>query len=171
MTDPGDRAEEIEYWRRWRAASRAAPPVDAVLLAAYAEGRLDETEAEPVEAWLADHPETLEDLIAARAAATEIHAAAPQGHILRAAALVHAPAAEVVPFPLARVASLRNWRDAAAWGAVAASLLVTSMFGFELGSSAYANLTQPPSVAAESTAHELLDPPTGLFSEDEEPAI
>jgi anti-sigma factor RsiW len=165
------RAEELEYWRRWRATSRKAAPVDPLLLAAYAEGRLDETAAEPVEAWLADNPEALEDIIAARAARDANDAAVPEGHIVRASALL-APAAEIVPFPSARVVRRRGWRDAAAWGAIAASLLATSMFGFELGSSAYANLfpQQQPAAAADSTANELIDPPTGLFTEDEEPA-
>ena len=60
MQDPGDRAE-APLWRRWRAESVApvlAMP-DPLLFAAYAEGRLDESAAEPVEAWLAEHPEAL----------------------------------------------------------------------------------------------------------------
>ena len=169
MTGPGDRSEELDFWRRWRATSAGAPTADAVLLAAYAEGRLDETAAEPVEAWLADHPEALEDIVAARQAALASPAAAAEGHIARAAALVATPSATIVPFPVALAARRRGWRDAAAWGAVAASLLVTSTFGFAIGSSAYASLTQQPP-SAESTAHELMDPPTGLFTEDEDSA-
>jgi hypothetical protein len=170
MSGPGDRAEELDFWRRWRATSAAAPPVDAVLLAAYAEGRLDEAASEPVEAWLADHPEALEDIVAARAAASASYGPLPEHRVAGALALVAAPAraAEIVPFPTALVARRRSWRDAAAWGAIAASLLVTSMFGFELGSSAYASLTQQPVTATESVAHELIDPPTGLFNEDDD---
>ncbi len=171
MSGPGDRAEELDFWRRWRVTSAAAPSVDAVLLAAYAEGRLDEVAAEPVEAWLADHPEALADIVAARAAARASHGPVPEHRLAGALALVAAPAraAEIVPFPPAVVARRRSWRDAAAWGAIAASLLATSMFGFEIGSSAYANLTQQP-VATESVAHELIDPPSGLFSEDDDSA-
>lgn len=169
MMGPGDRTEEVEYWRRWRATLRGAPPVDAVSLAAYAEGRLDETAAEAVEAWLAEHPEALEDIVAARMAELPVPTAVPERHIARAASLVAAPAAEIVPFPVTLVVRRRSWREAAAWGAIAASLLATSMFGFELGNSTYANLMRQPA-AAESTAHELLDPFTGLFAEDEEPA-
>jgi anti-sigma factor RsiW len=172
MSGPGDRTEELEFWRRWRVTSAEAPPVDAMLLAAYAEGRLDESAAEPVEAWLADHPEAFADIAAARAAASAADDAVPEPRIGRALALVAplASGAEIVPFPAALAARRRTWRDAAAWGAVAASLLVTSMFGFEIGSSAYANLTTQPSVAAESVAHELIDPPSGLFSEDDDSA-
>ncbi|HUK58620.1 MAG TPA: hypothetical protein VLV50_05260 [Stellaceae bacterium] len=177
MSGPGDLAQELEFWRRWRATSAEAPPVDPMLLAAYAEGQLDESAAEPVEAWLADHPDALADIVAARSALRAALDAAPEPRIARALALVArtgsaaplAPAAEIVPFPSARVARRRTWRDAAAWGAVAASLLATSMFGFEIGSNAYANLTQP-SVVSESVAHELIDPPSGLFSEDDDSA-
>ena len=171
MTGPGDRAEDIELWRRWRATSGEVAPVDAVSLAAYAEGRMDEAAAEAVEAWLADHPEALADVAAARGASLQIHGAVPEAHIVRAMSLV-TPAAEIVQFPIARVARRRTWREAAAWGAIAASLLVTSMFGFELGSNAYANLMQQQTAAVSdsSTANELIDPPTGLFTEDDEPA-
>jgi anti-sigma factor RsiW len=170
MTGPGDRTEELEFWRRGRATLVGAPPVDAVLLAAYAEGRLDETAAEPVEAWIAGNPEALDDIIAARQANRADPDAAPERLIARGAALVAGPGAAIVPFPVALAVRRRSWRDAAAWGAVAASLLATSMFGFEIGSSAYASLTTQQPAAAESMAHELIDPPTGLFTEDEDPA-
>ena len=52
MTGPGDRTESVALWQRWRLeASVAAKPAapDPLVLAAYADGRLDEIEAEPVE--------------------------------------------------------------------------------------------------------------------------
>ena len=58
---------------------------------------------------------------------------------------------------------------AIAWGGIAASLLATSLVGFALGNNAYLNLVGEPA-AAESTIHELLDPPSALFADDEEPA-
>ena len=70
MTDKGAGAQDRRLWQRWRTlgeTSRVAEP-DALLLAAYAEGRLTEADAEPVEAWLAAAPEVLADVIAARSA-------------------------------------------------------------------------------------------------------
>jgi len=68
MADKGVEAQDRRLWHRWRVLgekSRVAEP-DVMLLAAYAEGRLTEAEAESVEAWLAATPEALSDLVAAR---------------------------------------------------------------------------------------------------------
>ena len=81
MTGLGERAEDAALWRRWRLDARPAPSrgaPDPLLLAAYADGRLDESEAEPVEDWLADHPEALADLIAARDAGAAAPPTAPE---------------------------------------------------------------------------------------------
>src|SRR5579859_6247623 len=131
---------------RWRAAggvqpveSEAAGPAatapDALTLAAYAEGRLDAAEAERVEAALAADPELLDTLLALRLPpATET----PSAALIRSAqALVSAPSAAdpvVVPFgrrPAREVPPprLKAWL---AWGAVAASLLLVSLAGFDL---------------------------------------
>src|SRR5271170_4551770 len=135
MTGPGDRADDASLWQRWRhdnhSASGGGPP-DPLLLAAYAEGRLDETQAEPVEDWLAAHPEALADLIAAREASAAAPPAAPEAVIARAAALVAPADAKVVSFAAAIAVRRRSWRTAAAWSGLAASLLVTSMGGFAL---------------------------------------
>jgi anti-sigma factor RsiW len=166
MTGPGDRAEDTGYWRRWRAEGPPAQPVDALSLAAYAEGRLDEEAAMAVEAWLADHPEALDDVIAARTSAAD--GAVPETYILRAIGLVAPAGAEVLPLRPARAAPQRTWRQTVAWAGIAASLLVTSLGGFELGSNVYAAYAGQ-TVSAESTGHELFDPPTTQFLEDEEP--
>jgi len=170
MTGPGDRAADAALWRRWRLQSQSAPGLEApdpVLLAAYAEGRLDDAEAEPVEAWLAENPAALEDLLAAAAAGIEALPAAPERVMLRAEALVPAGSTDpgkVVPFPLVAAHRRQAWRTVVSWGALAASLLVTSFVGFGIGNDAYESLARPPTIV-ESIGHELLDPPSTLFDD------
>jgi hypothetical protein len=172
MTGPGDRTESVALWQRWRqgasvTADGAAP--DTMVLAAWADGRLDEAQAEPVEAWLADHPDALADLLAAqRLALSAPSASAAEALIERACALVPSLPDNVVAL---RRSGTRAplWLSAIRWGGLAASLVVTSLVGFELGNDAYANFAgQPP--AAESALHELLDPPLSVFSADEDQA-
>jgi hypothetical protein len=164
---------DAALWQRWRQQARSTVAWDAVdplALAAYAEGRLDEVQAEPIEDWLAEHPDALADLTAARAAASAPLPLVSEALITRAAALVEPPAgATIIPFRPAGAARPAPWRMAMSWGAIAASLLVTSMGGFALGNNAYVSLVGQPA-AAESTIHQLLDPPSTLFSDDEEPA-
>jgi anti-sigma factor RsiW len=175
MTGPGERADDASLWQRWRLGTRpisSGSPPDPVQLAAYADGRLDEIRAEPVEDWLASHPEMLADLIAARAAGAAAPPAAPEAVIARASALVAPTDAKIVSFAVAAAVRRRSWRMAAAWSGLAASLLVTSLGGFALGDRAYLNFTGGSDAAAtsDSAVHDLLDPPTGLFEADDEPA-
>ncbi|HUZ75260.1 MAG TPA: hypothetical protein VMU87_19930 [Stellaceae bacterium] len=163
-------------WRRWCSQRQTAPrngaAPGALWLAAYADGRLDETAIEAVEAWLADDPAALDDLIAARTALRAKFPAAPEAAIARAAALVGHADATVVPFR-PRAVQHRAWRTAFAWSGIAASLLVTSLFGFTLGSNAYLDLTRQQSAqqaATDSVLPELLDPPTTLFPAMEDSA-
>ena len=163
MTEPMDRAEENAPWRHWRAAlmsaaGEAAP--DLLLLAAYAEHRLSEAEAEEVEAWLARHPEAIEDVAAAADSNARPAAAQPTPVALaNAMALVTALAPKVVPFPRA---AQPVWRIAITRVAVAASLLVVSLVGFALGTDAYTNLLNGDQQAGLS--QDLFDPPSGIFS-------
>src|SRR5690348_17143361 len=95
-------------WQRARAAGEAADAAadgmpDALLLAAYAEDRLDAAERAEVEALLADDPVLAEDAAAARAlaAAPPLASEAELARIIaRASALVPDASAEgqVVPF-------------------------------------------------------------------------
>lgn len=168
MSEPLDIERDPALWRRWSGAApgsadEAATAPDPVLLAAYAEGRLDEAAAEPVEAWLATDPVWLDDIRAAsdlgRGAAAM---PASETVLTRAMALVDGRDAQVLPFrqPVRRAPS---WRVAAAWGSMAASLLVTGLVGFALGSDAYSSLLgDRPEVAL---TQELFDPPSGFFSE------
>lgn len=172
MTGLGERAEGAALWRRWlldRGSAAEAP--DALLLAAYADGRLDEAEQDKVEDWLAEHPEALDDVLAAAKANAVAATFAPERIVFRAAALVSGGGgpATLVPFPSGLVAQPRQWRSTIAWAGLAASLLLTSLVGFGIGNNAYDSLAAQ-SAAVESTAHELLDPPSALFfEEDEEP--
>ncbi len=115
---------------RWRDAAPAPEAPDALTLAAYAEGRLDDTEAEAVEAALAADPELLESLLALRA---PVDAETASTALIRSAqALVRAEAV-VVPFPGRKPVAARPVTAWLAWGAVAASLLLVSVAGFNLG--------------------------------------
>jgi hypothetical protein len=164
-TGPMDRTEEAALWRRWRAstlpsASAAAEP-DPSLLAAYAENRLSPAAAEAVEECLADHPEAIGDIIAARQAA---ETAAPAAMIARATALIAAAEGAVVAFRAKAQVRTASWRVAIAWGGMAASFLVTSALGLSLGYDAYMNFagTSP------SLVQDALDPATGLFNGGDE---
>jgi hypothetical protein len=166
MTEPMDRAEESALWRHWRAATAnaagaAIPAPDPLLLAAYAEHRLSEAEAERVEAWLARHPEAIEDVLAAAPSNTAASAQTPDASLARAMALVPGSDPTVVPFrrPAKPVIT---WRIAVARVGVAACLLVVSLVGFALGTDAYTSLLNSDQSAALS--QDLFDPPTGIFS-------
>lgn len=168
MAGPRDRTDEAALWRRWRSAAasgsaEAAEP-DALLLAAYAENRLP---AEAVEDWLAANPDGATDILAARRAAHEPLPEASPAVAVRAMALVSDGDAQILAFrrPVRRPV---GWRAALAWGGIAASLLVTSLVGFTLGSDAYVNFARGTPT---SLSRELLDPPSGLFQGGEESSI
>jgi hypothetical protein len=164
MPGPLDRQDDAAIWRRWRSAAamgaaRAEP--DALALAAYAEGRLSETDAEAIEDWLALNPAATEDVVLARRAEAVASPAASAAVIARAAALVGA-GAEVLAFRRP-APSRRSWRLAASWSAMAASLVMACVLGYTVGHDAgiYATLARGSSTAL---GQELLDPPTGLFN-------
>jgi hypothetical protein len=115
--------EGLDLWRRYRAAAEPLPGAhpgdpepDVGLLAAYAEGRLDEDAAAPVEAWLARDPARLALLGPVADDATP----APLAVIRNARALVQ-------PAPR------QTWRQAVAWASVAASLVLVGASGFIAG--------------------------------------
>jgi anti-sigma factor RsiW len=156
-------------WKRWQARgghTHSAEP-DALSLAAYAEGRLSEAEAETVEAWLANAPEALADIVAARAAHQRPPRLLYQRVLGKACALVPGDAtapsgAEIIPFP-----RQPQWRTALAWSGIAASLICASLVGFSMGSDAYANLAGRQT--ADVVSPEALDGAPSLetyFSDD-----
>jgi hypothetical protein len=169
MAEPDDKAEEMALWRRWHEAAGAGEAIrgfapDALMLAAYAEDRLDEAARDRVEDWLASHPEALADIVAARGAA-EPGEAVPDAVMARAMELVFEADPQVAPgvLPFRRpLPPSRRWRMAAAWSGIAASLLATSLIGFALGNDAYMSLQGGPSASA--LAPEVLDPPGGIFT-------
>jgi hypothetical protein len=166
MAEPQDGTEEAALWRRWRSAAGRGSPVepDPLLLAAYAENRLGPAEVELVEEWLSAHPAAVEDVLAARRALEAAFSESPPAVIARAAALLHHGEAQVLAFrrPLPR------WRTAAAWGCMAASLVLVSVVGFNLGSDVYLNLAGGTSA---TLSQELLDPGGFFSSADEDSAI
>jgi len=171
MAEPTVSPEQAALWRRWcEAAATAGEPTaaepDALTLAAYAEDRLSAGGVESVEDWLALNPQVAGDILAARQAEALASAAAPEAVIARAAALVGGGSAQILPFR--GQAARPSWRNAIAWGAMAASILVASLVGFAMGNSTYVTLIDGSSV---SLSQELLDPPTGLFNADEDSAI
>lgn len=173
MSSKGALSEDRQLWQRWRALGgtpRAAEP-DALSIAAYAEGRLSESEAEPIEAWLAASPEALDDIVAARAYEQRSPRVAFEHALARAYDLVPgtAPPAEtatatILPF---RRRLAPQWRTALAWSSVAASLICASMVGFSMGSAAYTNLSGTQTV--DTAAADGLDTSPNLdsyFSDD-----
>ncbi len=170
MSDKGAETQDRRLWQRWQAlgeTSRAAEP-DALTLAAYAEGRLSEAEAAPVEAWLAAMPEALSDIVAARSADRHPPQEVNERLLRKACELVpgaSAPAsAEILPFRPRRLPPLRA---AIAWSGIAASILCTSLVGFSMGSDAYASLAGTPTV--DSASVDALGTPPSLdsyFSDD-----
>jgi len=168
MSGPEDMksAEQAALWRRFRALDRtvrdqAADDADATHdLAAYADGRLSDAAAEAVEAWLAAHPEALDDLTVARRAGDTV---APQRIVDRAAALVSGDSTDGRVVPLRRPAITYSWRVHMARIAVAACLVLTGLVGFTLGSGVYGNLFPSSDLVSGDTA----DQPTSFFSTED----
>jgi hypothetical protein len=170
MVKLGAGEEDRGLWRRWRArGGDAAPAPSALELAAYAERRLGESEAETVENWLAGNPAAWSEFEAARGAAQHENDRAGEALIARACGLVAdlgALPADGKVVPLRRPPP-RPWRNALAWSSIAASLIATSLVGFSMGSDAYRSLSR--SQAGESAATDALEASSTLdiyFSDD-----
>lgn len=167
MADLGDGDNDRGLWQRWRhLAASEVPAPNALTLAAYAEGRLSEEEAESVENWLATYPEALTEVLAARAVpqSPEI---APERLIEAASALVPEKLGENVVLLRRPAHGAPQWRNAIAWSSVAASLIAASFVGFSLGSDAYQKLS--PSQSGESAYADALEVSPSLeslFGED-----
>jgi anti-sigma factor RsiW len=169
MAEPRNRMEEEALWRRWRAMDGrdgvAAAEADPLLLAAYVEDRVSDDERDLVDEWLFADPTLAEDILAARRAMDAALPETPPSLLARAMALVSLGDAQVFAFR-GRVA---RWRAVAAWGGMAASLAITGLVGFNLGTDAYVNLAGN---APAALSQDLLDPPAGLFNNgDEDSAI
>lgn len=113
----------------------ATPAVDDMLLAAWLEGQLTEDDAAPVERALAADLDLLDDLLALRLGAGA-HPAPAAALVTRACALVsdQGESARVVPFVRPAPPKARPLFVLLSWGAVAASVAIVSLVGFNLGS-------------------------------------
>src|SRR5437660_1150603 len=104
MVGLGDEQERL-MWQRWRAGANETSAVpDALQLAAYAEGRLDEPDAEAVESFLAIYPDTLHEIVLARAAIETPTIGASDDVIAKACALVRAQSTSETVLPFRRPA-------------------------------------------------------------------
>lgn len=175
MSGKGAWLNDRQLWERWRALGGkplAAEP-DALSLAAYAEGRLSESEAESIEAWLTTTPEALDDIAAARAFEQRPPRVVFEHVLANACDLVSGTAmpanaapttATILPF---RPRVPQPWRAALAWSSIAASLACASLVGFSMGSDAYASLAGTQTV--DTVSSDGLDASPNLdsyFSDD-----
>jgi hypothetical protein len=153
MNDDAPFQPDRTLYERWRSHESVPADADAeldpMLLAAYLEGRLGEDEAAPLEQLLAADPAALDDLIACDPVTPEIPSTA---FIARAQALVGT--ATILPFAPRRVVTA--W---AAWGAVAASLVLISLVGFSLGMQTERNFNGSTGIG---TSIDILDQSSGL---------
>lgn len=117
--------QAAELWQRLKGAAGRSEgePVDANLLAAYVDGRLDDAGTEQVEAALMADPDLL-DAVVDLDGADHVGAAAPPGFVLAVQAAL--PPGQVARSDTA-FASL--WK----WAAAAAVLVAVSFAGFHLG--------------------------------------
>jgi hypothetical protein len=117
-------------FERWRSSTIApvVPEPDMLTLAAYLDSRLDETAAESVEAALATNPDLLDALLELK---QPLELESPSRNLIeQAQALVPVAQAPVVVSFRRQNRAIGAW---AAWAAVAASLVVVSLVGFDVG--------------------------------------
>ncbi|WP_119167576.1 anti-sigma factor [Algihabitans albus] len=115
-----------------------------VVLAAWLEGHLSETEAAEVEAWIAYAPEAAEDVALLREALkpdARDPLAAPAPLVSRAQAIVRAPL-KARPEAGAWIEGLLG-QPLLRWGAMAALALVVGVGGFEIGNQGLAPSLAP----------------------------
>jgi hypothetical protein len=133
MNDDTHNDEDRALYAAWRRALSPAPEVPAaMMLAAYAENRLDEAAAAEVEWALVADSSLIDDILAARHPDPVLQVT-PE--IFRRAEAAHrlAQGAEVIRFVPRTRATLTGMRGVIAWGAVAATVVLVSCMGFDLG--------------------------------------
>lgn len=159
MNDDAPFQPDRTLYERWRShestpGAVSADGLDPMLLAAYLDGRLSEDEAAALERQLALDPAALDDLVAWTPVAPEIPSAA---FIVAAQGLVGG--ATILPFTPRAAAPRRVVTAWAAWGAVAASLVLISLVGFNLGMQTERNFND---VTGVGTSIDILDQSSGL---------
>lgn len=153
MSEKGmDAGDGATLWYRirapWRAALGVPEAPDDLTLAAYLDGNLDKGATQALETWMAATPEGLESVLAARAALAAPPAEAPDRAIARARAIIHAGPAEAGW--LSRIfAGAAGLLGPAAWAGAAATVLVASVSGFELGRAGVEHLASLDATVAE----------------------
>ena len=163
-TDDNEWAADRALWLRSRATEAPDDESGCFLdLAAFADGRLEDEEAERVAALLAADPQAASDVAAARAPLPALaDSAAIERVIARACGLVTAPApqrGQVLFF--ARPALRRGAiRGAAEWASLAAALAMVGWLGFAMGSNASLSLGPP---SQPSVLTQLVDPDNGVL--------
>ncbi|MDX2104655.1 MAG: hypothetical protein SF002_19190 [Alphaproteobacteria bacterium] len=130
MSDPIDPAGDRRLWQRVRLSLPEPPEPDLMTLAAYAEGRLADAEAEAVEAWLIHHPEALADIAAARSSLGAAPAPVPLP-VVRAARTLAPSAQRAV------------WPQAMRWSSFAAAVVLVAFLGFQMGVATATSLIDP----------------------------
>lgn len=141
MTGKGTGAGDgATLWYRarpsWRRAVSVPEAPDALTLAAYLDGALDEAAAEAVETWMALAPEGLDDIRAIRTIIAAPPRHAPGSAVARAQAIVRArPRPEAAQGGWLRriFAGPSGLLGPTVWAGAAAAVLLASVSGFELG--------------------------------------
>lgn len=162
-TDDSGWAADRAVWLRSQATEAPGDEAERFLdLAAFAEGRLEDEDAERIAALLATDPQAASDVAAARAPLPPVaDSAAVTRAIARACALMAVPAPERGRLLLfARPLRRRAVRGMAGWASLAAALAVVGWFGFAMGSNASLALGAP---RQPSFLTQLVDPDTGVL--------
>lgn len=160
MSEKGmDAGDGATLWYRirapWREALGVPEAPDDLTLAAYLDGNLDKGATQALETWMAATPEGLESVLAARAALAAPPAEAPDRAIARARAIIHAGGVHAGPAEagtdwLSRIfAGAAGLLGPAAWAGAAATVLVASVSGFELGRAGVEHLASLDATVAE----------------------
>lgn len=164
-TDDSGGADQA-LWRRSQTTDAPADEAGRLLdLAAFADGRLDDEDAERIAALLAADAEAASDVAAVRTALPAFSdTVAIERMIARACGLVVLPTpqrAGVLPFvrPALRRGALRG---AAEWASLAAALAMVGWLGFAMGSNASLALGQS---SRPGFLTQLVDPDTGVLGD------
>jgi len=161
--DPKERSfgsSDRALWQRSRLTDATEDEAARLLdIAAFADGRLDEDEAERVAARLTGDAAATGDVAVARRLAQDEPPEAPAQVVARALALVPpAGVAEIIPFA-PRMPPQPRLQLVARWGSLAAAVAVAGWLGFALGMDTSLMLAQPRLGGGEDGfLHELIDP-------------
>jgi hypothetical protein len=144
MTDDIPSAEMREFYRRLRAEfpiARAVPGesrLDPSELVRWLDGTLDDAESAAIDGAILADPSLLETMLAARRGVSVVETPSA-AFVARAQALgarptsSNIPTEPVLPFQTPSRSAARGIGSYLAWGAVAASLALVSVTGFNLG--------------------------------------